>query len=254
MNEHLQLEMRDQIGILTINRPAALNALNETLLHDLLELLNTATEERKLRALILTGAGPKAFIAGADIKQMAAMDHLQMHRFCGLGQQVTLALEQAPFVTIAAVNGYALGGGLEMALACDFIYAAQGAKLGLPEVTLGIIPGFGGTQRLARAIGSRRAKEIMMTGQMLTADQALSLGVVNRVCSEGKLISESLETAQNILKNSAIAVAQIKRAVDGGYNMSLIEALELERNMCSVCFATPERLSHMEAFLKKSSK
>ena len=145
ISDQLQLAEHEDIGVLTINRPAALNALNEPLLNELLGFLEQAAKEGKYRALILTGAGNKAFIAGADIKQIAEMDHRQMLDFCALGQRVTLALEQAPFLTIAAVNGYALGGGLEMALACDYIYAAQSARVGFPEVTLGILPGFGGT-------------------------------------------------------------------------------------------------------------
>ena len=251
MSDQLQVEMHGDIALLTITRPTALNALNASLLSELLNFLEQAAKEGKCRALILTGSGAKAFIAGADIKQMVEMDHRQMLTFCALGQSVTLALEQAPFLTIAAVNGYALGGGLEMALACDFIYAAQSAKLGLPEVTLGIIPGFGGTQRLARAIGTRQAKEIIMSGKMLSAEEAQALGIVNRVCSEADLLSDCLASAAAIVKYSRTAIAQIKRAVDCGYNMGMAEALELERNMCAVCFASPERKIGMEAFLKK---
>ncbi len=252
--EHLQVERHGTVAVLTVNRPEVLNALNEAVMRELLHFLQESADKAACRALILIGAGSKAFIAGADIKQMSGMNHQQMLRFCELGQRVTMALEQAPFLTIAAVNGYALGGGLEMALACDFIYASQSAKMGLPEVTLGIIPGFGGTQRLARAIGTRQAKEVIMNGKMLSAEQAHNLGLVNRVCSDAALLEDCLETAQGMVKYSALAIAQIKRAVDGGYAMSLADGMELERNMCAVCFATPEREQGMAAFLKKVNK
>lgn len=248
---HLKVERNGSLAILKINRPKVLNALDEATLKEMLEFLTVTAVGEKLRAVILTGEGNKAFIAGADIKEMQAMDHIGMLHFCELGQNVTHALEQAPFLTIAAVNGYALGGGLEMALGCDFIYASKNAKMGLPEVTLGIIPGFGGTQRLSRAVGTRQAKELIMSGKIMTAETAKSIGIVNQVCEEGTLLHDCLAVAQEVMKNGSIAVLQAKQAINMGYCMGMAEALELERNMCAVCFATAERLEGMNAFLAK---
>ncbi len=249
--EHLIYEKLDKIALLKINRPKAYNALNRKTLEELLEFLTAIAPKEAIQAVVLTGVGDKAFIAGADIKEMQLMNHLQMLQFCQLGQRVTTALENAPFLTVAAVNGYALGGGLEMALACDFIYASKNARLGLPEVTLGIIPGFGGTQRLARAIGTRRAKELIMSGRTLLAEEALQLGIVNRLCEEATLQAECLAVAESIVKHSFTATSQAKLAINVGYGLSMPDALELERNMCAVCFATPERAEAMASFINK---
>jgi enoyl-CoA hydratase len=247
----INFQKNGQIGILTINRPKSLNALNRSTLNELLTCLAQACNE-KLRALILTGEGEKAFIAGADIKEMQQMGHLEMQEFCELGQSVTLALERAPFLTIAAVNGYALGGGLEMALACDFIYASDSSKMGLPEVTLGIIPGFGGTQRLLRAVGTRQAKELILTGKIMTAQKALEIGLVNKICPPATLLKDCLEVAQTVAENPSLAVKQAKKALNSGSEMGLLEGLELEKNMCTVCFASPEREEKMTAFANKN--
>lgn len=251
--ENLQVEKRGDTMILKVNRPHALNALNTETLNELWHFLTMEVLEQGVKALIFTGSGSKAFIAGADIKEMSAMDSRQMLQFCQLGQQVANALENAPFLTLAAVNGYALGGGLEMALACDFIYAAKSAKVGLPEVTLGIIPGFGGTQRLSRAVGTRFAKELIMSGRVITAEMAHEMGMINRVCSDDSLLAECLGVAEAITKNAQKAVIQTKSAINAGYGLPLAEALELERNMCAMCFATPEREDRMNAFVNKST-
>lgn len=235
--------------IATINRPEALNALNHKILTELLDFLHVDAPRLGVKVLILRGAGEKSFIAGADIKEMSAMNHLQMLEFCTLGQRAADALSEAPFVTIAAVNGYALGGGLEMALACDYIYASRQAKLGLPEVTLGIIPGFGGTQRLSRAIGTRKAKEMIFTGTPISADRAFEIGLVNKVCEPEKLMEDTIASAKKILEHGSLAVLQAKRAINTGYPLGLKEALELERNMCAVCFSTEERIAGMDKFL-----
>lgn len=243
-----------QVGILKVNRPSLLNALNRETLTELLHLLKAIEEKKECKALILTGAGEKSFIAGADIKEMQTMTPIEMMQFSQLGQDVTKALENASFLTIAAVNGYALGGGLEMALACDFIYASTNAKLGFPEVSLGIIPGFGGTQRFARAVGTRVAKELIMSGRIFSAEEGKSLGIINRICESDSLVQESILTANEIVSHSFLATAQAKRAIDYGYNLGMTEALELEKNMCAVCFATEERVKGMAAFLEKKNK
>lgn len=250
--EHLIYENYGRIALLKINRPKVLNALNHAVLTELLEFLTKTAIHEKLQGLIVTGSGDRAFIAGADIKEMQLMDHVHMFRFCELGQAVSNALENAPYLTIAAVNGYALGGGLEMALACDFIYASSTAKLGLPEVTLGLIPGFGGTQRLARIVGKNLAKELIMSGRTFTAQEAKEYGIVNRVCEDEALISECRSIADSIACHSPTATMQAKNAINRGYNLSLPEALELEKNMCAVCFATPERAEAMAFFMTKN--
>lgn len=242
------------ISILKIHRPQVLNAINRATLEELLHFLQHKVHQEQCKALILTGAGEKSFIAGADIKEMMEMSHTEMLQFCELGQEVTLALEKAPFLTLAAVNGYALGGGLEMALACDFIYAAKNAKLGLPEVALGIIPGFGGTQRLARAVGTRLAKELIMSGRTFSAEEAKVWGIVNHLSEGAHLIQDCCVAASDILRSSFWATSQAKKAINAGYQLSMVEALELERNMCAVCFATEECRSGMNAFLKKHNK
>jgi enoyl-CoA hydratase len=247
-------KVANQIGILRINRPDVLNAINSRTLEELLQFLQHNAIEDGCKALILTGAGEKSFIAGADIKEMQEMTAIEMLKFCQLGQQVTLALEQAPFLTIAAVNGYALGGGLEMALACDFIYASKNVKMGAPEVSLGIIPGFGGTQRLTRVVGSRLAKELIMTGQTFLSDEAHAMGIVNKLFSSDALLPACLETANAIIKHSFTAIMQAKRAIAAASEMPLPEALELERNMCALCFTTEEHAQEMASFLEKRGR
>lgn len=254
MNNLIYEQLAPHIGLLKINRPAVLNAIDKKTLEEMLHFFQTKGRQESCRALILTGAGEKSFIAGADIKEMTAMSHTQMLEFCHLGQEVTLAIGKAPFLTIAAVNGYALGGGLEMALACDFIYASKNAKFGLPEVSLGVIPGFGGCQRLMRAIGARQAKELIMSGRVFSAEEAQAFGVVNQLCEGEQLLKECTVTAGEIIRHSHLAVLQAKHAIDAGSQMPLAEALELERNMCAVCFDTPERVTGMAAFLERHHK
>lgn len=250
----LLFEQEKGIGILTINRPESLNALNLNVLKELKQFINEQIEFGALQALIIIGSGEKAFVAGADIKEMQAMPAPEILDFIQLGQEVTLLIENAPFLTLAAVNGFALGGGLELALACDFIYAAETAKLGLPEVTLGIIPGFGGTQRLSRAIGTRRAKELILTGKLIEAEEARDIGLVNHVHKPEALIGACWSTAERVVKHSPLAVRQGKSAINNGYALPLKEALELEKNQFAVCFGSPEREQAMTAFLEKTKR
>jgi len=244
----------EHCGILTIDRPETLNALSTTLLEEMREFFEHGIkkEDPTIKVLIVKGEG-KTFISGADIKEMAAMRHPAILDFLELGQGVTHLLETAHFITLAAVNGYALGGGLEMALACDFIYASKEAKLGLPEVTLGMIPGFGGTQRLARAVGTRKAKEMILTGATITAEEGYQLGIVNQVCEPQDLMERCLEVANKMGAHSAMALQQGKNAVNFGYQLGIHEALEIERNMFVVCFATTEREQAMRKFLKQEN-
>lgn len=250
--EYLQYTEDHHIGILEFNRPEVLNALSFGLLNELDQFLSRDLPQKNIRVLILTGSGEKAFIAGADIKEMQKMNHMEMLRFLDLGQRVSKFLEEMDKITIAAVNGYALGGGLEMALGCDFIYATNSAKLGLPEVSLGLIPGFGGTQRLCRTVGNRMAKELVMTGRMIDAQEALRIGLVNRlVDTPDELMEAAKNTANEINKNAFSAVTQAKRAINSGSSMAQNEALEMEKQCCTVCFATDDRLEGMTAFLEK---
>lgn len=254
MNNLIYEKQSPHIGILKINRPEVLNAINRAILEQMLDFLRSISKQEDCRALIITGAGEKSFIAGADIKEMQGMSHTEMLLFTELGQEVTQAISKAPILTIAAVNGYALGGGFEMALACDFIYASKNAKFGLPEVSLGIIPGFGGTQRLSRIIGTRQAKELIMSGRTFTAEEAYSRGIVNHLCESESLLKECSVVASEIIRHSHFAIMQAKRAIDAGFNLSMSEALELERNMCAVCFATEECAAGMTAFLERHQK
>jgi len=249
--KYFLFEKKDRIGILTINRPRALNALHRASLEELLRFLDTEIGRENICVLILTGAGGKAFIAGADIKEMNQLSPVQMLEFLDLGQRITVLLERPDLISIAAVNGYALGGGLEIALACDLIYASTTAKLGLPEVTLGIIPGFGGTRRLSRAIGNRGAKEMIFSGQAISADEAKEVGLVNKVVAPKQLLPEAVKMAEKIVRNSLFAVFEAKRTIQGGANMALLEALELEKQACALSFATEDRRERMDAFRQK---
>lgn len=247
-------EIHDRIALLKVDRPDALNALNRNTLHELQHFLDLTAKQEKLKALILTGSGEKAFIAGADIKEMQTMSHTELRSFWALGRVVADTLETAPFLTIAAINGFALGGGLEMALACDFIYASQTSKLGLPEVNLSVIPCFGGIQRLARAIGTRQAKEFTMSGRIITAAEAKEIHLINRICNPEDLLQSCLKTAQEITQHSSLATISVKNAINNGERISLTEAIVIETEMCASCFAAPERKQAMSAFLNKCKK
>jgi len=245
----ISYERQEHIGLLKFCRKEVLNALNKDLLEEVHMFLDLISKGQQLRALIVTGDGDKAFASGADISEMQHFSHLEMLRFSELGQKVATSLQTAPFLTIAAVNGYALGGGFEMALACDFIYATEKAVFGMPEVSLGLIPAFGGTQRLTEAVGPRLAKELIMTGRTISGKEALDFNIVNKLVKEDMLIASCYETASTVLKHPFNAVLQAKRAINIASHISN-EALEAEKNMSSVCFATPERKNEMDLFIK----
>lgn len=253
-SQQLLFEKMGDVGVLQVNRPEILNAINSSLIDELLTFLEQYPKRERCKALILTGAGGKAFIAGADIREMRTITGTQFLEFCRKGQQLTLALEEAPYLTIAAVNGYALGGGLEIALACDFIYASKYAKLGFPEVSLGLTPGFGGSQRFAKAAGTRIAKELIMTGRTFSADEGRSYGIINKVCEAEALLTDCQAVAREVVRHSFTALIQAKAAINAGITLGMHEALELERNMCTVCFSTEERAKGMADFLEKRKK
>jgi enoyl-CoA hydratase len=241
--ETLKFEIDGEIGTLTINRPDKLNALNIQVLRELKGAL-TELKSTPIRGLIVTGEGDKAFIAGADIAEMKPLEPGEALAFSELGQLVTLAFEALPYPTIACVNGFALGGGFEMALACDFIFAAQNAVFGMPEVKLGLIPGFGGTQRLMKIVGERRAKEILFSGRNVPSDEAKSLGIALEVYSDkAQLLAEVQNWFKTTLKNSSYAISRVKLVLGQG----LVE----ERKEFGNIFQTEDMVEGTSAFLEK---
>ncbi|KFE70067.1 enoyl-CoA hydratase-related protein [Hyalangium minutum] len=247
--ENIKLETQGPISTLTIDRPKALNALNSKTLQEIESALQSLGPDT--RVLIVTGGGEKAFVAGADISEMSSISAAQAREFAALGHRVFLALESLPFPTIAAVNGFALGGGCELALACDLIYASEKAKMGLPEVSLGVIPGFGGTQRLARLVGKMRAKELIFSGSHVTAAQAKEYGMVLDVLPPEKLMEHCQGVAAKILKNGPLAISQAKRVIEFGADQDLRAANELERQGFAVLFGSEDQREGMKAFLEK---
>ncbi len=249
--ENILVEVEDGIALLKINRPKVLNALNKATLLEIQQALRELTEREDVRGLIITGEGEKAFVAGADVAEMAEMTPQEAQEFSRLGHETLKMIEEFPWPVIAAVNGYALGGGLEVALACDLIFASEGARLGLPEVTLGIFPGFGGTQRLPRLIGRARALEVILTGQMFEAQRAYEMGMVNRVCPADRLLEEAKEVARQMAKNGPIAVKMAKKVAKEGLDSTLREGEELEIEAWANLFSTHDQKEGMKAFLEK---
>jgi enoyl-CoA hydratase len=246
--ENLLVERDGQIATITVNRPKSLNALNSRTLKELAQAVRDCADTR---CIILTGAGEKAFVAGADISEMAPMGPWQARDFSELGHVVTALIEDVPCAVIAAVNGYALGGGLELAVACDMIFASENARLGLPEVSLGVTPGFGGTQRLVRLVGKLKAKEIIFTGEMVDAKTALDIGLVNAILPRERLLGHCRQLAEKIATRGPLAVARAKRLVERGYDMPLRAANRQEAESFALLFDTEDRREGMRAFIEK---
>lgn len=240
----------DGIALITLNRPKALNALNSTLVEELNEALDEVGGRTGLRALIVTGAGNRAFAAGADIGEMRDYTPARAAWFSEKGQRVFSRLETFPLPVIAAVNGFALGGGCELAMACDLILASKTAVFGQPEVKLGVIPGFGGSQRLSRLVGRQLAREICMTGRSVRADEAASIGLALRVV-DGDVIDAARELARKIASNGPCAVSLVKRAINDGADLPMGPALAHEAQLFGACFATDDQAEGMSAFLDK---
>lgn len=251
MYENLLIEKKDGVAVLTVNRPKAMNSLNDGVLDELLHAFEVFDLDREVRAVVVTGAGEKAFVAGADISAMCGYDVGQALAFARKGQQLMALIGRLGKPVIAAVNGFALGGGLELALACDFAYASENAKLGLPEVTLGIMPGFGGTQNLARLIGRSRANELIFAGKVLGAAEAKEWGIVNAVYPAADLMERALETAAKIASNGRLGVARAKEAVKSGLDMSVNEGMGYEAVHFASLFATRDQKEGMTAFVEK---
>jgi enoyl-CoA hydratase len=249
--EFITLVVEGPVAVITIDRPKALNALNRQVLTELEQAVGQVSADGALRALIITGGGEKAFVAGADIAEMAAMTAAEALSFGELGHRVLDSLEALSIPVIAAVNGFALGGGCELALACDFIYASEKAKFGLPEVTLAVIPGFGGTQRLTRIVGRARAKEMIFTGDLIDAAKAKELGLALDVLPAAELLAHAKKIAATIAKRGPLAVTRAKRAVDGGADVSLRAGNQLEREAFAALFGTADQKEGMAAFLAK---
>jgi enoyl-CoA hydratase len=249
--KNLLVEIVDGVATLTVNSPRTLNALNSEVLGELECALFELNLDAAVKAVVLTGAGEKAFVAGADIKEMSSMSSFEGHQFGRKGQRVMLLIEKMTKPVIAAVNGYALGGGLELALACDFIYASAKAKVGFPEVTLGIMPGFGGTQNLARLIGPNRANELIFTGKIIDAAKAAAWGIVNEVFPPEELLAKAKEAAALIAGMGTLGVAYAKDAIANGLNMTKEDGFRYEAALFGVLFSTEDQKEGMGAFVEK---
>lgn len=219
--QNILFQIQDGVGVLTFNRPNVMNALNPATLEEASDAVGQAARDENVRVLVLTGAGDKAFVAGADINEFVKLNPLSARALADKGQGVLFEIERLPKPVIACVNGFALGGGCEIAMACDFIYASDKARFGQPEINLGLIPGFGGTQRLSRLIGRAKTKELCMTGEMIDAQQAKDLGLVAKVFPSEQLLDETMKIARLLCAKSAAALASIKRVVDCGAQVDL---------------------------------
>ncbi len=246
----IKWEKEGPIGILTINSPDTLNALNSQVLKELDACIDDVLKDESIGALILTGEG-KAFVAGADIKEMLPLDAKEGEEWGANGSRIFRKIETLPIPVIAAVNGFALGGGNELAMACDIRLASERAKFGQPEVGLGITPGFAGTQRLPRLIGPAAAKELIYTGKIIGAQEAKELGLVSRVVAPEELMDAAKELAGAIVKNSWNAVALSKKAINDGLQLEIEDALALEAKIFGECFLSPEQKEGMGAFVEK---
>jgi enoyl-CoA hydratase len=249
--ENILFQVDQGIATITFNRPKAMNALNQALLGELSRALDEIAADEGVRVLVLTGAGEKAFVAGADITELATFTALQAKVFSRAGHAIIAKLQELPIAVIAAVNGFALGGGSEIALACDFIYAAENAKFGLPEINLGLIPGFGGTQRLPRLVGANWAKELIFTGKMISAAEAAHIGLVNKVVPTASLMEEVLKTARDIAAKGRVSLRAVKQAINHGLNTDLATGCSIEVDAFALTLASADAQEGTTAFLEK---
>ena len=246
-NEHIKVEKKKEIGIITLNRPKARNALNRKMIQELGDALTCLENDLQIRVIIITGN--KDFCAGADIKEMNAIKPEEIETFCRWGHKVFDQLENMGKPVIAAITGFALGGGCELVLACDIRIAGESAKFGQPEVNLGLIPGFGGTQRLSRLVGIGKAKEMILTGEIINAKEAAAIGLVNRVEKDEELMAKAEEMSQVIAQKGPIAVKMAKKLINE--NQEITKGLEKEIEFFARCFTTQDRLEGIKAFLEK---
>jgi len=248
---NLILEVSDRIATVTIHRPKSLNALNPETARELDSVFSEIAGRQDVGVVLLTGSGEKAFVAGADISAMRGFTPLEALEFSLYGQKVLEAIERLPQPVIGVINGFALGGGCELAMACDLLVSSDTAKFGQPEVNLGIIPGWGGTQRLPRLVGRNLAKELVLTGEMISAARAYEIGLVNRVVPPAELMETAREIARKILAKGPVAVAAAKSSMNRGPDLDLQNACALEANAFAVTFSTEDRVEGMDAFLNK---
>ena len=248
--EFITYEVEGQIGIITINRPKALNALNSAVLDELDKTLD-AVDQEAIRCLILTGAGEKSFVAGADIGEMSTLTKAEGEAFGKKGNDVFRKLETFPIPVIAAVNGFALGGGCEISMSCDIRICSENAVFGQPEVGLGITPGFGGTQRLARIVGTGKTKEMIYGARNIKAEEAYRIGLVNNVYPAEELMPAAKKLASTIARNAPIAVRNCKRAINEGIQVDMDQAIVIEEKLFGSCFETCDQKEGMNAFLEK---
>lgn len=249
--KNLVFEVEDAIAIITFNRPKALNAMNRETMTELYDAIIRCKNDDNVKAIVLTGAGERAFVAGADISEMQDLRPKDALSFMELGSETLRMIETLQKPSVAAVNGFALGGGTEIAMACDVRFASENARFGQPEILIGLIPGWGGTQRLPRLIGMGRAKELLMSGEQIDVKRAYKIGLVNRVFPADQLISEAKKFAGKLAGMPAFAVKMIKHAVNYGYDLSIDSAIRLEVECCAQCFSTDDQKEGMKAFLEK---
>jgi len=249
--KNIMVEKKDKIGVIKINRPNVLNALNIETIKEITQSIGDLEQDQKIKVTILTGEGDKAFIAGADISTMVKMTAIEAKEFSELGHNMLNKIQKSRIIFIAAVNGYALGGGCETFMACDIVYAGKNAKIGQPEINLGIHPGFGGTQRLPRLIGRMKAIELLLTGRNLSADEAERIGLVNKVIEDEKLMEEVEKLANQIASKSSVQTSFIKELVNKGIDIDLNKANALEISYFSSSFSTYDQKEGMKAFLEK---
>lgn len=250
MYKTLKYEVNEGVALMTINKPEVLNALDGEILTEIEQVVNELEKSEDVKALIVTGEG-RSFVAGADIVAQSMLDLEGGRNWGRNGSSIFRRLELLPMPTVAAVNGFALGGGCELAMACDMIVASEKAKFGQPEVSLGITPGFSGTQRLARKVGKARAMEMILTGNMIKADEALRIGLVNKVVAPEELLDEARALVEKIMKNGSLAVKYSKAAITRGLEMDIDSGIALENELFAMCFATEDQKEGMKAFIEK---
>ncbi len=249
--ENIIFEIQENIAIIRFNRPKALNALNQALIQEFNTAITSIEQNTDVRVVILTGSGEKAFVAGADISELAQMTPLQAKKFAIEGQKILSRMESLSIPVIAAVNGFALGGGTEVSLSCDFIYASEKAVFGLPEITLGLIPGFGGTQRLQRLVGTNMARELIYTGKTFSAAEAKELGIVNRVFAPEALMDEVMKTARAIAKKGRTSLRAAKETIAVGKDVDLETGCKFEADAFAICMTSIDAKEGTSAFLEK---
>jgi len=249
--ENIIFEIDETVAVIKFNRPKALNAINPDVLEEVGKALDNIEENKSVRVVVLTGEGEKAFVAGADIAHMVKLDPLKARSFSRQGQELLFRLEKLPLPVIACVNGFALGGGTEIAMACDFIYASETARFGQPEINLGIIPGFGGTQRLSRLVGKAMAKEVCMSGGMISASEAKEIGLVNKVFPPEALWEETMKTAKLLASKGRVSIKAVKHCVDRGFDVDLRSGCYMESDAFAMCMSSPDGKEGMTAFLEK---